>query len=228
MRRFPVNLGGYHMTIRSMLTAAVMAAGIAAATPASAITAVTLTSPGLEYPGRSYTLGFEFSVASPISIRSLGAYDSGRDGLTGAVSVGLWDTSGTLLTSAVVPAGTGGALVNFFRFTNITPFALTAGTHYVVGAYAGSDLASSLNTGQGGSGSVDPLVTIYQDRFSNFNSIFSFPDQTNSHVNGAWLGANFSTVASGVPEPSTWAMMILGFLGLGYAARRQRKHAAIA
>jgi PEP-CTERM motif len=25
-----------------------------------------------------------------------------------------------------------------------------------------------------------------------------------------------------VPEPSTWAMMILGFLGLGYVAHRRK------
>jgi hypothetical protein len=30
-------------------------------------------------------------------------------------------------------------------------------------------------------------------------------------------------VASAVPEPSTWAMMILGFCGLGYMARRRRE-----
>jgi hypothetical protein len=30
-------------------------------------------------------------------------------------------------------------------------------------------------------------------------------------------------VASGVPEPSTWAMMLLGFAGLGYAGYRKRK-----
>jgi PEP-CTERM motif len=29
------------------------------------------------------------------------------------------------------------------------------------------------------------------------------------------------SVASGVPEPSTWAMMFLGFAGLGYAAFRR-------
>jgi hypothetical protein len=28
-----------------------------------------------------------------------------------------------------------------------------------------------------------------------------------------------------VPEPSTWAMIVLGFAGLGYAARRRRTHA---
>jgi hypothetical protein len=28
------------------------------------------------------------------------------------------------------------------------------------------------------------------------------------------------TVASGVPEPSTWAMILLGFAGLGFAGYR--------
>ncbi|MBL8587244.1 MAG: PEP-CTERM sorting domain-containing protein [Methylobacteriaceae bacterium] len=32
-------------------------------------------------------------------------------------------------------------------------------------------------------------------------------------------------VASGVPEPSTWAMMLIGFAGLGLAARRRRMDA---
>jgi PEP-CTERM motif len=32
---------------------------------------------------------------------------------------------------------------------------------------------------------------------------------------------NFATATSGVPEPSTWAMMALGFIGLGYAAVRR-------
>jgi hypothetical protein len=31
-----------------------------------------------------------------------------------------------------------------------------------------------------------------------------------------------------VPEPSTWAMMILGFAGVGFMAYRRRKSAAIA
>jgi hypothetical protein len=30
-------------------------------------------------------------------------------------------------------------------------------------------------------------------------------------------------LASGVPEPSTWAMMLTGFAGLGYAAFRHRQ-----
>jgi hypothetical protein len=31
------------------------------------------------------------------------------------------------------------------------------------------------------------------------------------------------TAITGVPEPSTWAMMIFGFAGLGYLKYRQRR-----
>jgi hypothetical protein len=31
------------------------------------------------------------------------------------------------------------------------------------------------------------------------------------------------SLTTGVPEPSTWAMMILGFVGLGYASLRSRR-----
>jgi PEP-CTERM motif len=37
------------------------------------------------------------------------------------------------------------------------------------------------------------------------------------------------TVTAAVPEPSTWAMMLIGFAGLGYSSRRaSRKSAAVA
>jgi hypothetical protein len=44
------------------------------------------------------------------------------------------------------------------------------------------------------------------------------------------LGSTFAfTLVSGaVPEPSTWAMMLLGFAGLGYAGYRKARPAAVA
>jgi hypothetical protein len=35
-------------------------------------------------------------------------------------------------------------------------------------------------------------------------------------------------LTAGVPEPSTWAMMLLGFAGIGYGAYRRKKQAALA
>ncbi len=37
------------------------------------------------------------------------------------------------------------------------------------------------------------------------------------------VGLSLTNAGSTVPEPSTWAMMLIGFAGLGYAAFRQRK-----
>ena len=207
---------------RNLALSALITAAAALSSPAHAYLAVTLTSPGIEYSGSEYTLGFEFSVAEDTTIVALGAYDSGQDGLNGTAEVGLWDTSGNLLASATVPTGTAGTLVNDFRFASIAPYALTAGVQYIIGAFEPDDLASSLNTGQGGSGFVDPNVTIYQDQYSNFNSAFSFPDTSDFNPGGAWLGANFIT-ASAVPETSTWAMLALGFAGLGFAGYRSAK-----
>jgi hypothetical protein len=195
---------------------------------ASAAPAVNLTTPGESYPSSLYTLGFEFTVSSPESIGALGVYDDGGSALPADAMVGLWDTSGNLLASVTVPAS-GGFLIGDFRYANISAYALTPGTDYLVGAYLGSPgIASSLNTGQGGSGSYNPLITVIQDQFSNFNSAFSFPESTDSNPGGAWLGANFN-LGSSVPELSTWAMMALGFAGLGLAGHRaSRQSAALA
>jgi len=47
------------------------------------------------------------------------------------------------------------------------------------------------------------------------------------YYNGQFVAANLSV--SAVPEPSTWAMMLLGFCGLGFMAyRRNAKPAAMA
>jgi hypothetical protein len=41
---------------------------------------------------------------------------------------------------------------------------------------------------------------------------------------GSSFAVGGSVVAGGVPEPSTWAVMILGFAGVGFMAyRRSRK-----
>ena len=42
--------------------------------------------------------------------------------------------------------------------------------------------------------------------------------------NGSESFGTGSLVAAAVPEPSTWAMMILGFFGIGFMAYRQRKN----
>ena len=40
-------------------------------------------------------------------------------------------------------------------------------------------------------------------------------------------GVTVSTAARGVPEPSTWAMIALGFAALGFAGYRSRRPTAM-
>jgi opacity protein-like surface antigen len=47
------------------------------------------------------------------------------------------------------------------------------------------------------------------------------------YTNDSGFTANFASVAA-VPEPGTWAMMLLGFGGMGIALRRRRKPSNIA
>src|SRR5262245_4222606 len=115
------------------------------ATPARA-GVINLTTPGLEFSSGLFTLGFEFTVNSTLSVNALGVYDSQANGLATPANVGIWLTSGGApLASAVVPSGTGGTLDGLFRYASITPLVLTPGVHYVIGSFLQGDLASSFN-----------------------------------------------------------------------------------
>jgi hypothetical protein len=53
---------------------------------------------------------------------------------------------------------------------------------------------------------------------------FSFDSPAQVAI-GTW---DMTDATSAVPEPSTWAMMILGFAGIGFMAYRRRNQAAVA
>lgn len=209
------------MLKRSSLLAAVAISAVTLPSVGYAAPVIDLITPGGEYSGAPFSLGFEFSTDTAQAIDALGVYDNLGDGLTNAAQIGLWSMNGTLLTSATIGAGTG-TLNGLFRYVSISPFALTPGTRYIVGAYS-RDFASSLGTSQGGTGNINPLVTIFKDRYTEGSSL-SFPSFTDNHTGGAWLGANFNlvSIASAVPEPSSWAMMIIGFGAIGAALRRRQ------
>jgi hypothetical protein len=48
-----------------------------------------------------------------------------------------------------------------------------------------------------------------------------------SRGNGSY-GGNLTFTPTAVPEPATWAMMLLGFAGIGWQLRRKRSNAALA
>src|SRR5579862_9724436 len=62
---------------------------------------------------------------------------------------------------------------------------------------------------------------------TTFQHLSTNGDTTTSNGNGAdllvYAGNSVPRVANGVPEPASWAMMIVGFFGAGAVLRRRRK-----
>jgi hypothetical protein len=66
----------------------------------------------------------------------------------------------------------------------------------------------------------DPLVS--QGPGMGYDGVL---DGYNPYTNQQYTAASFTITA--VPEPATWAMMVLGFLGMGYMAYRRRSSASL-
>ncbi len=65
-------------------------------------------------------------------------------------------------------------------------------------------------------GSADPLK-LYSFTFTTNGGLLAFSDQPGGNPNIGNI-LDDVTLASAVPEASTWVMMILGFLGMGFTA----------
>jgi PEP-CTERM motif-containing protein len=63
--------------------------------------------------------------------------------------------------------------------------------------------------------------------FGNTTSNENDPTQAVVYRNSIYLTHGEINVAPAVPEPSTWAMMILGFVSVGYMAYRRRNKTAM-
>jgi len=163
--------------------------------------------------GRNFTLGFEFSLNSDVVVDAL-AYTT--VGFTQAQQVGLWDMGGTLLASTTIDP-TGMTQGNFV-WNSVSPLALTAGNYYLGGTYTGGIFASSA-TGV----TTAPEYTWITNRFASGAGL-NFPSSgasTGTYGPNGIPQVNFSFTSGAVPEPGTWAMMLLGFFGLGAAMRRK-------
>ncbi len=55
----------------------------------------------------------------------------------------------------------------------------------------------------------------------NFSYPYTFSSPASAYVQDNAYGFNYAFTASGVPELGTWAMMIIGFGGVGLQLRRR-------
>ncbi len=178
-------------------------------------------------------VGLEFTVNSPITIGAIGIYDSGEDGITGPLTADLINVSTELVVSggSVTFTNTSpGTVSGGYFFQSITPITLAAGGSYYLMGYGWNGVDAEHNSIFGGN----------PDTFNTFGGAVTY-------VTSAWTATGidpagtvptqFSTAYAGNPNffssanieltstplPSTWTMLIAGFLGLGYFAYRGRR-----
>lgn len=67
-----------------------------------------------------------------------------------------------------------------------------------------------------------PEIDMYPSGFSIHDTNLYSNHSSPQSFWGTWDFADSSVIVTGVPEPTTWAMMLIGFFGLGAALRTRR------
>lgn len=215
---------------KSILTSAALAVALSClASPASADVAVTgftggstNNTSGQDLP---FTVGFSFTPTADVTLTQLGLWDVNGDGFVDTHQIGVWDSGGILLLSDLIPSGTAATLLDGFRYIDSTDLGLFAGQTYTIGAVMFESSTTDAYVFGPSSVSTDALITFGFGVRSGDDSGFAFPDQT---PNTGRFGPNFQFTAGAIPEPGTWAMMLLGFGTIGIAIRRSRRSLATA
>ena len=158
-------------------------------------------------PNKPVNLGNVFTPTANVLATSLGFYNP-TNLVGGGETVALYNSAGSLLTQTFVNVL--GNNAGHYSFGSIAPILLTAGQQYTVVNFVGANAwayGSVIATG----------ATFNYDSYA-YGPSLAFT--TNTGGGGpAYLGPNLTVEA--VPEPATWAMLLLGFGMIGFAMRKR-------
>lgn len=202
--------------------AATLAAACVSSPQAAPVSAITFTVIETSTTAVHSTRGYAFDVTAPgLLATHLSVWDFGGDGLSEAHTVGLWSPAGTLLASALVPAGTAASLQDGFRYVDIADVMLDMGTGYVVAATflegSGDRQAGTLL----GLASA-PGLAYAEGRYANDTQpgVLTRPLTPFVGLPGGSLLVDSAALA--VPAPGSVGLAGLGLLLAGWARARVR------
>lgn len=168
-----------------------------------------------DFMSGSYSFEQKFVVgAKSIVIDSLGFYDYMGNGLAESHQLGLFDSTGKLVISTTIAAGTGSTLDYGFRWQSIAETTFAAGSTFSLVTQSNQD---GHNMVQGFI--LNPKVVSVEGGY--VGGAYFDPNIINtSNDNIVWNG-NFNIVDAQVPEPATLSLMGLGIAA--FALRRKKK-----
>jgi hypothetical protein len=194
-----------------------MHAGITGIT-ALAVKSSTSQADLLFNPLADATLGYAFTLSSPVTVTNLGVFDDAIDGLAQSHDVTIWTSTGTQLVQATIPAGIGAILTDGFRYVSIAPFLLVPGT-YTIGGFYGESLFADVTQIEASSITGASGVSYGGSRSG---LTFVFPSGDIFGLANSYFGPNFQ-FTTGVPTPDSGSTVsLLGFGLLGLAALRRK------
>ena len=174
-------------------------------------------------------LGMDFDVlSSSIIIQQLGAFDSGQDGFTSGVTVGIFDRNTQALVAGLLPTviTTASTLIGQSRYNDIPDFVLPTGNYSIVAGGLLTGFSSvDLN---GNAGFFGPTPTINTGggaisfvglaRYGSSTTLFSYPTIVDT---GPANRYDAGTFIFAIPEPETYALLLAGLALIGFVARRR-------
>lgn len=158
-------------------------------------------------------IGWEFRALSTFQATAVGVFDcelsfAPQGGLATPKAIGLWSLSQSLLASATVPAGQGGALCqDGFRYVSIPPTTLVAGQSYVIGVFWPGDGGPSPFDdypdlqNSNAPVSFHPALQFVQPRYKLAVNQLAFPSSTLPGLS-SFLGALNFRIGAGSPDPN--------------------------
>jgi hypothetical protein len=179
------------------------------------------------------SLGQDFNVNSTITITSFGAWELGGIAPGQPLAVSIYDRTTQLVVYSQVftnsaPGTPGGANVGFISVHDV----LTPGQYSLVGDGFGAPNGLYNTFGGGLAGVLDSgggVLSFGGWRFAYSANVY--PDQTVANCCGPdspFRFADATFTATATPLPSTWLMLLTGFVGLGFFAYRGTKKGSAA
>jgi hypothetical protein len=199
---------------------------------------------------KDFIVSFKSSVALSLLILVLGAppavsavlYDSGAVSPSPGIGYQADDISAyqqassfTLSQASIITGVNFGALTNYRETIAELDFGFTSTQHnYPIAATASVTTGVQITSSHGRSISIDSFATgdIVLGPGTYYLALQNAAVDPTSSATVYWVengaGAeSFQILGSAVPEPATWAMMILGFCGLGFIAYRRNSGSAL-